>query len=731
MQMPVFPQGFLRWPVHAVFLLLLLMLTLSCSDGGEAGTAASGAGTGAASSPTEATTDADRTAGQENNKDEAQQQEQEQGNPLRVIVRPEPVAFLPRNAEPVRLDRDIARGLAADLGRRYQPVVVKDYPEMIDRLLAGDGDIIAASMTITKARARRVLFSTPYHHVDELLVVPAGKEAAKQWQDLNGRTLCVRTGSSYVETLTEMQQEGIALHIRLQPADSNTEEVVDRVVSGDCPGTIVDSHYWNAIKRYFDGVQALRPLAENRPIALAMRPDDTELQKAVNRYLIKRALTGRRDSYYTDDLAGLKDRQRLRMITRNGAATYYLYRGSPFGFEYELMHRFAEQQGMRLDIVIPDDNESLIPWLNEGRGDVVAAMLTVTPGRTARADFTRSYLHDQEVVVTRSDDKIEDEQDLTGRTVYIRRSSSYYRTFKQLQEKFPGVQVAFAPENMQTEEILRLVEEGKHDITICNRDLLQIEQTYGRELRAAFPVGDESDIAWAVRKDNPELLKALNAFIKKEYRGLFYNMRKQRYFDDDKAIARADSKWRLDKSGRISPWDDIVKKYAAKHNLDWRLIVAQMFQESRFHPNKRSWSGARGLMQLLPRAAREVGVDDKLTDPETSIKAGVRYLRRMIDLFDPKLPLETRIRFGLASYNAGRGHVLDARRLARRRKLSPDVWYDNVEEAMLLLSKRTYYSKARFGYVRGSEPVNYVRQIEDRYFSYIKQVPDDKETAGL
>jgi membrane-bound lytic murein transglycosylase F len=651
------------------------------------------------------------------------------GNPLRVIVRPEPIAFLPRNAEPVRLDRDIARGLAASLGRRYQPVVVKDYAEMINRLLAGDGDIIAASMTETRARSKRVLFSIPYQHVDELLVVPAGKAAAEAWQDLNGKTICARRDSSYVETLTQMQEQGVELHINLQPADEDTEEIVDKVVSGDCPATVVDSHYWSSLKRYFDGVQALRPLAEDRPIALAMRPDEPELKKEVNGYLIKRALTGRRNSFYTDDLSGLKKRQRLRMITRNGAATYYLYRGSPFGFEYELMQRFARQQGMRLDIVIPDDNESLIPWLNEGRGDVVAAMLTVTPNRTQHASFTRPYFHDEEVVVTRSDDDVKDIQDLAGRTVFVRKSSSYYRTFLQLRAKVPGLRIKFAPEDMQTDEILQRVDEGSEDVTICDQELLEIEQTYGRKLKGAIPVSGETDIAWAVRKSNPELLAALNRFIKKEYRGLFYNLQKQRYFEDSKVIARADSPWRLDKSGRISPFDDVVRKYAARNNLDWRLIVAQIYQESRFHPAKRSWSGAEGLMQLLPRAAREVGVDGKLTDPENSIKAGVRYLRRMIDLFDPKLPLQTRIRFGLASYNAGRGHVLDARRLARRQGLSPDIWYGNVEHAMLLLSKRKYYSKSRFGYVRGSEPVNYVREIEDRYFSYVKQLPEKKEVA--
>lgn len=647
-------------------------------------------------------------------------------NAFRVILRPDSVAFLPRNAEPVRIDREIAQGLARELERPYQPVVVEDYASMIDRLLAREGDIIAASMTITEARAKRVLFSIPYTHVDELLIVPAANKAAEAWQDLNGKTLCARRGSSYVETLNRMKQDGVDLKINVQPEDRDTEEIVDQVASGGCPATVVDSHYWNSIKRHFDNLQSLRPLAEDRPIALAMRPDDRDLKKRVDQYLVKRALTGQRDTFYTDDLPGLKERKRLRMITRNSATTFYLHRGSPFGFEYELVKRFADQHDLRLDIVIPDDNESLIPWLNEGRGDVVAAMLTITPRRLEDAAFTRPYFYDKEVVVAREKDNIENIRDLAGRTVHVRKSSSYYRTVQGLQETVPDINIELAPEDMQTDEILRKVAEGEWDLTICNLDLLQVEQTYGSAIKAALTVDESNKIGWAVRKDNRKLLQALNRFIKEEYRGLFYNMRKERYFENPKTIARAEDEWRMDRSGQISPYDELVKKYANRHDLDWRLIVSQMYQESRFNPKKQSWAGARGLMQLLPRAAREVGVEGNLYDPENSIKAGVLYLRRMINLLDPKLPMSERIRFGLVSYNAGRGHMLDARRLARKQGLNPDLWYENTEKAMLMLSQRKYYSKSRFGYVRGSEPVDYVRDIEDRYFSYIQQLPAQK-----
>ena len=152
--------------------------------------------------------------------------------------------------------------------------------------------------------------------------------------------------------------------------------------------------------------------------------------------------------------------------------------------------------------------------------------------------------------------------------------------------------------------------------------------------------------------------------------------------------------------------------------LDWRLVVAQMYQESRFDPEAVSFAGAQGLMQVMPRTAREMGYQLPLT-VETGIVAGVRYMDWVRARFERHLPLEERLWFTLAAYNAGYGHVYDARRLARQKGLDPDRWFDNVENAMLLLSKQEYARRARFGYVRGREPVNYVRGIRDRYHAYL------------
>jgi membrane-bound lytic murein transglycosylase F len=229
-----------------------------------------------------------------------------------------------------------------------------------------------------------------------------------------------------------------------------------------------------------------------------------------------------------------------------------------------------------------------------------------------------------------------------------------------------------------------------------------------------------------VRAEDKHLLDAVNDFIHKEYRGLFYNMTLQKYFQQPHTI-RKHVEERVDRAegGRLSPYDDIVKKQADEYGIDWRLVVSQMYQESRFDPDAKSWAGARGLMQVMPRTAMELGIDE-LKDPEQGIVAGVRYLSWLRDRFEPELSVQDRMWFALAAYNSGVGHVRDARRLAKRQGLQSTRRFDNVEKAMLLLSKSKYANDARHGYVRGREPVKYVREIRDRYHAYLKLTGNGK-----
>jgi membrane-bound lytic murein transglycosylase F len=643
---------------------------------------------------------------------------------FRVIVRPEPFFFLPRSAYPIALDRTIAEELSRELGLELALVVAKDYPQMVGKLLNGEGDIIAANMKVTKTRKKQVAFSTPYLYVDELLITGSGEELLDTPEALEGKEVCVRRSTSYFETLTKLKKKIPNLKVREMPEDLDTEEIIDKVARGECFSTVADSTYWEAVAHSYENLTAPLTLSKARPIALAVRPESKVLKQKLNEFLISRALTDHRQDLYTDDLDGLKRRKVLRMITRNNAMTYYIYRGTQVGFEYELIKRFADEHKLRMEIVIPPSHEDLFAWLNEGRGDVIAAAMTITEERTKKVGFTTPYNHVEEVVVVRADNgEITGPADLAGKTVHVRKSSSFYRTLLDLKKTVKGLEIALVPEDLETEEILRGVEEGEWDITVSDSNLLELSQTYGRKLKRAFGL-KKSQIGWAVRKENTRLLESLNTYIYREYRGLFHNLMKNRYFKNKKTIVKAHriDGFRSDVSGRISPYDDLAKKYAERYGLDWRLITAQMYQESRFKPTRVSWAGAKGLMQLMPRTAKELGVVD-LSVPEGAIHGGTKYMNQLLKRFDPEIPLEERMRFALASYNVGYSHVADARRLAGKIGFNPNVWFGNVEKAMLLLQKRKYYEKARYGYCRGSEPVSYVREILSRYDAYVEHIP--------
>jgi membrane-bound lytic murein transglycosylase F len=291
----------------------------------------------------------------------------------------------------------------------------------------------------------------------------------------------------------------------------------------------------------------------------------------------------------------------------------------------------------------------------------------------------------------------------------VRKSSSYYETLTRIQDVF-GFEIQVLPETVETEDILGSVGSGHLAATISDSHIVDVELTYNSSIRSAGPIGDLQEIGWVMRRDQPQLKAATDAFIKENYKGLFYNMTVNKYFKDPKQMRIAAGDERASKSGRLSPYDDLVKKHSRTYEIDWRLITAQMFQESRFDPKVTSWVGAKGLMQVMPRTAQELKIADVVT-PDTGI------------LDSPEVLAKDRLRFALASYNCGPGHVADARVLAKDMGLDPNVWFKNVERAALLLSKPEVARKARYGFCRCEEPVKYVSEIQTRYDAYVKMVP--------
>ena len=637
---------------------------------------------------------------------------------LRVIVPPEPLAHMPKHAEPVTIDYDLARDLAEELNLELMLVKAENYAQMVQKLLEGEGDIVAASLTITPARQEQAAFSVPYLYVDEYLITAASDSLPTTIEDLAGMKIGVRRSSSHYETLADIQQQVPSLQIHAAPEQLGLEHLLDGIVRGEYQATVADEHLWRGVESYYDNMVTPLTVAENRPIALMMRPGDVQLKTKVDEYLLARQFTRQSQQTFTDDLPGLKERRRLRMITRNNAMTYFIHRGRQVGFEYELIKEFADRHDLRFDIVIPDSHADLLSYLNEGKGDVVAAAMTITEERGKQAAFTLPYNEVDELVVVRADeDSIASLEDLAGRTVHVRASSSFYTTLMALADSIAGLQVVPLPDDLETEDILAGVEAGRYDITLCDSNLLDVELAYGRALKAAFSI-KPTVLGWAVRRDNPALLAALDQYVQEEKGGLFFNMMKKRYFKNKRTITRAKDSLRVDLSGRLSPYDELVKKYARQYGQDWRLITAQMYQESKFDPQATSWVGARGLMQIMPVTGRELGFTD-LHDPEENIHAGVKYLSQLANRFDPQIPIEERMRFALAAYNVGYGHVLDARRLAREKGLNPDRWFGHVEQAMRLLAKPVYHERARYGFCRCGQPVHYVGNIQNMYDAYV------------
>lgn len=640
---------------------------------------------------------------------------------LRILATRERETWLPRRGDQPDLELDLLSEYAHEQGLRPELVFVEAFADLIPALLAGKGDVIAADLRITPERREQIAFTVPLRFTREQLVARKDDPIRKR-SGLRGRTVAIPAGTSFEQTLAPLVKK-YGVHVTHTPPGMTLDERLDALAAGQLDLTMADSVRLEIAREYRDDFRVPFSLTGEVPLALGLRPDNPELKRTLDHFLEHALFLRRERPQYTDDLDGLKKKGRLRMLTVNNAVTYYLWKGELHGFEYEEMKRFAKSQGLHLEVIVAREYDDLIPMLERGEGDVIAALMTDTPQRRARGvHFSRRYLETEPVLVGGRDARQPASlEELAGLRIAVRPGTSHETLLRSLQARGIALQIEPLPGDLESEDILEQVAAGQLAHAVVDRLRAELARDNGIEVRILLPLDKPQPIAWAVRAENPKLLQAINAFWKKEYRGLHYNILRKRYFEQARGL-RAREEIRIEPgTNHFTPWDAIVYREARAHGFDWRLILAQMYQESRFDPNRVSWAGARGLLQVTPRTARAHGFDpDKLSDPETGIRAGVSYLAWLRERFPETLDVRDRLWFALASYNAGLGHVRDARRLARQLGLNPNHWFGHVEKAMLKLSKKPYYSKAKHGYVRGREPVRYVRDIRDRYQAYVE-----------
>jgi membrane-bound lytic murein transglycosylase F len=641
---------------------------------------------------------------------------------IRFLV-PGSLDHLPREHDPRSAELALAEDFAKKLKLTPIFVPVAERDQMIAELEAGRGDVIVASMTVTKERAEQIAFTRPLRTVRELLVTRAGDAEVNRLEDLAGKAVLVRKSSSYAGTLAAAAKTVAGIIVQAASERDDTFDLLQKVARGEAKLTVADSDIFDAAKGFEPNIRAAFELSDKNQIAWGLRKTSKALKTSLDAFIVERALTAHKQDVYRADLAEIKKRRVLRVLTRNASNTFFLYRGEQLGFEYELAKDFARELDVRLEMLVAPSREALLDWLKEGRADLVAAGLTVTPERLKSVDFTMPYLEASElVVVATKNTTLKELTDLKGKKISVRKSSSYYETLVSLQPQY-GYQIELLPEEMETEDILYDVGIGKLEASVADSGIFDIELTYSDHIRSLGPLGEPVKISWAVRKDQPELKKTADAFLKKIYRGVFYNITVKKYFKNPKSMRLASSDERSDREGQLSPYDELAKKWARQYELDWRLITSQMYQESHFDPSVRSWVGAMGLMQVMPKTAQELKIED-VVDPDSGIQAGVKLLARYAKMFDePEVKEKDRLRFALAGYNCGPGHVHDARRIAKDLGLDPNRWFGNVEKAMLLLSEPKHAKRARHGYCRCSEPVKYVSEIQTRYDTYSNLVP--------
>jgi membrane-bound lytic murein transglycosylase F len=641
--------------------------------------------------------------------------------------------YLPRSDSPIEAQRELAIAFARAIGMQPELVVLDNFRQLVPALIEDRGDILVANLTVTPERQQQIDFTVPLTHVREQLIVAATDDSISEAADLDGKRVMAPRESSFWETLSRLQKRHPGMQLMPRPEGMLDEEALDLVVNGEVDAVVRDSNVAQMYLAYRDDIKVAFNLGGPRPIAWGVSKNRPELRAELNRWLHVEHLAG--DPGNADragDLDRIRERRTLRVLMRNNGASYFIYRGQLMGFEYEMAREFADAHGLRLQVIVPPSHADMFTWLKQGRGDLAVGFLE--PRDSIRAEgiaFSRPYNYALRHIVVNRDGDIESPDDMIGRTVVTRPSSGYWDSVEDLRAQGHWFELEAAAEDTEVEELLARVGAGEIDATVADQHLLDLEQARDTPVREVITLEEEREHAVAMLAGNTQLLKAVNDFIKKNHRGLVYNVLYKKYFKNPRSIKRfTRERIAVERDGRLSPWDDVVRRYANEYGFDWRLLVAQMYQESRFDPKASSFAGAKGLMQVMPRTAESLGIKD-LEQPETGILAGVKYLDWVRHRFSASLPVGERIWFSLAAYNAGVGHVQDARRLARQKGLDPDRWFDNTERTMLLLSKEKYASKARYGYVRGSEPVNYVRNIRERFLAYADVTPVPQSSSGL
>ncbi len=421
---------------------------------------------------------------------------------------------------------------------------------------------------------------------------------------------------------------------------------------------------------------------------------------------------------------------KLVALLENSTNSFFIYRGQRMGYEYEILSEFAKDLGVELEVKTVGNLDNMYDMLDSREGDLIGCNLTVTLDRQKFIDFSTPYIQSPQVIVqrTESEDKksdvefIREPYQLAEKEVYVWENSSYYQRIQYLQNEI-GDTIYIDPVSglVGSEELIERVSQGIIDYTIVEEDVAKINARFYTNIDFSTQISVKQNIAFGLRKEST-LLKAkldkwLTTFLKSKTHQYIY----RKYFDIGITIHKLEDPVFKLKRGQLSPFDEMFKAAAKGGEVGWQLLAAVAHQESRFNPNIEGFGGSYGMMQFMPNTGPKYGVYPD-SPVEVQIKGGMKKLNADLKYWHFIPDPNQRIKFALASYNAGRGHALDAYNLAKKYGMDANRWDGNVEKMMTNLSKQEYYKDevVRSGAIRGTMTVKYVQSVFQKYQDWLE-----------
>ena len=438
---------------------------------------------------------------------------------------------------------------------------------------------------------------------------------------------------------------------------------------------------------------------------------------------------------WTGDFDAMVERRMVRALVVPNRISYFLDGPNQQGVAYEMLMQFEDLLNEGLDsghlkvyvIIIPISRDRLFPALLAGYGDLALGNLTVTAEREAEVDFADPLLTgvDEIVVTGPGAPALASLEDLSGQEVYVRKTSSYYESLRGLNKRLrqagkPEVDIREANELLETEDILEMVNAGLVPITVADSYLAEFwAQIFdGIELHPELALRTGGEIAWAMRKESPQLRQVVNAFVKDHKKGsLMGNILFKRYLQNTDWVRDVGTE---EEMARFEEVVQFFQDYSPQYDFEFLLMTAQGYQESRLDQSVRSPVGAIGVMQLLPSTAADpnVGIPE-IEVIHNNVHAGIKYMRFIVDHYfdDPEIDNINRTLMAFASYNAGPNRIARLRGKAEEAGLDPNIWFQNVEVIA--------------AHEIGRETVQYVSNIFKYYLAYKMIVEQEEEKAAL